>query len=109
MNLGEYLSDRAVEIAHQTMGEIEAGNLKNRQQVREFIDHQLGQTSSDLLALASGASSPLIASLTASMQPMIEQVLSDYTPTFAAVSGGMLAFAVLLGIWVSKKTFERAW
>jgi hypothetical protein len=35
-------------------------------------------------------------------------VLRDWTPSFAAISGGMMALAVLLGIWISKRTFISA-
>jgi hypothetical protein len=48
----------------------------------------------------------------ASMQPTIMQALQDYTPTFAAVSGGMLALSILLGIYISQETYRtkgRLW
>jgi hypothetical protein len=60
----------------------------------------------ELKALATGAASPMMQSAVAAMKPAIMEALQEYTPTFAAVSGGMLALSVLLGIWVAKKTFE---
>jgi hypothetical protein len=108
MNLGEFVERRAVEIAQGALDEIRGGNLRTLGEVEEYVNQGLGQTADDLLALASGTSSPLVQSMMASMQPAIMASLQAYTPMFAAVSGGMLALAVLLGVWVAKPdTFER--
>jgi hypothetical protein len=40
------------------------------------------------------------------VRPQIEQALKDWTPTFAAITGGMVALSVLLGVYISKRTYE---
>jgi hypothetical protein len=42
------------------------------------------------------------------IRPSVEQALKEYTPTFAAISGGMLALSVLLGTYVAKREFRKA-
>jgi len=42
------------------------------------------------------------------IRPSVEQALKDYTPTFAAITGGMLALSVLLGTWIAKREFRKA-
>jgi hypothetical protein len=34
-------------------------------------------------------------------------VLRDWTPSFAAIIGGMAGLAILLGVYVSKRTYTR--
>lgn len=41
------------------------------------------------------------------IKPSMMEALKDYTPTFAAIVGGMIALAVLLGVGVSKRTFRK--
>ena len=108
MTLGEFVQQRAVEIAQGAVDAIHSGQLRTLGEIEGYVNQGLGQTAQDILAMASGTSSPLVQSLMASMQPAIMASLEAYTPTFAAVSGGMLALAVLLGVWVAKPdTFER--
>lgn len=106
MKLSQYVSDRALQIADGTLEAIASGRLRNLGEVEDHLERQLGDVTDELKALATGASSPLIQSMVASMKPAIMEALQEYTPTFAAVSGGMLALAVLLGVWVAKKTYE---
>ena len=40
------------------------------------------------------------------IKPALSQTLTEYTPTFAAVTGGMIALAILSGIWISKRTYQ---
>ncbi len=105
MNLGEYVSEHASRIAQGTLAAIEEGTLSTLGEIEEHIDRQLGDITDELKALATGASSPMMASAVASMKPAIMEALQEYTPTFAAISGGMLALAVLLGVWVAQKTY----
>ena len=106
MNLAGYVSEYATKVAQATLGEIEAGNLTSLGEVEDYVELQLGDVTDELKAIATGASSPLMASMVQSMKPAIMEALQDYTPTFAAVSGGMIALSVLLGIWVAKRTYE---
>jgi hypothetical protein len=108
MNLGDYVSIRACQVARRTLDGIRSGELQTMGDIDNHVSRELGAVTDDLMSIASGASSPMIQSMVASMKPAILEVLQEYTPTFAAVSGGMLAIAVLLGVWIAKPdTFER--
>lgn len=101
-----YVSEYATQIAQSTIDKIMAGELGTMGEIDEYVDGRLGDITDDLKAVASGSASPLMQSAIESMKPAIFQALQDYTPTFAAVSGGMLALAVLLGVWVAQRTYE---
>jgi len=105
VNLADYVSDRACRIARGTLAEIECGALSTLGEIEEHVERELGDIADELKSLATGAASPMMQSAVASMKPAIMEALQDYTPTFAAVSGGMLALAVLLGVWVAQKTY----
>src|SRR5579859_73654 len=107
MNLGEYLVQIGTQVGQAAADEIRSGRIKTMGELEEFVDRGLGQSIDDLTALASGASSPMIQSMMTSMKPTIMQALSDYTPTFAAITGGLLALSVLLGVWVAQETYVR--
>jgi hypothetical protein len=109
MTLGEFVQQRSVEIAQGALDAIHSGDLKTLGEVQDYVNRGLGQTAADVTALFSGTSSPLVQSMMASMQPAILQSLQDYTPMFAAVTGGMLALAVLLGVWVAKPDTFESW
>lgn len=106
MNLGDYVSEKAILIARSTLDGIEDGRFRTFDEIDGHVNGQLGDVADELKALATGAASPMMQSAVAAMKPAIMEALQEYTPTFAAVSGGMLALSVLLGIWVAKKTFE---
>ena len=106
MNLGAYVSQKSILIARSTLDGMESGRLRSYEEIDDHVTRQLGDITDELKALATGSASPLAQSAVAAMKPAIMEALQDYTPTFAAVSGGMLALAVLLGVWVAKKTFE---
>jgi hypothetical protein len=108
MNFGAYVSQKAILIARNTLDGIEDGRLKTLGEIDDHVTLELGDVTDELKALATGAASPMMTSAVAAMKPAIMEALQEYTPTFAAVSGGMLALAVLLGVWVAKPdTFER--
>lgn len=107
MNLGEYVVQAATRVGQQAVDGIRSGQIRTMGELEEFVDRGLGQSAQDLLAMASGASSPMVQSMMESMKPTIMQVLSDYTPTFAAITGGLLALSVLLGVWVAQETYVR--
>jgi hypothetical protein len=107
MTLGEYVTGAAVRIARNTLDGIETGDLRSLGEVDEYIQAQLGELGDDIGDALSTITQPAVQKAIDSMKPAIMQALEDYTPTFAAISGGMLALAVLLGVYVSKLTFER--
>jgi hypothetical protein len=105
VNVAEYVSEHAARIAQGTVRAIDAGVLSTLGEIEEHIDRELGDITDELKAVATGAASPMMQSAIASMKPAIMEALHDYTPTFAAISGGMLALAVLLGVYVAQKTY----
>lgn len=72
--------------------------------VSKFFESQGPQIASSM--------APYIESMTKKavdvIRPSVEQALRDYTPTFAAITGGMLGLAVLLGTWVAKNEFRKS-
>lgn len=105
MNIADYVSTHAARIARGTLDAIDAGVLGTLGEIEDHVERELGDVTDELKALATGAASPMMQSAVASMKPAIMEALQEYTPTFAAVSGGMLALAVLLGVWVAQKTY----
>lgn len=108
MNLGEYIVQKSTKIGQDAIDGVRSGRIRTMGELEEFVDRGLGQSVQDLTALVSGASSPMVQSMMESMKPTIMQALSDYTPTFAAITGGLLALSVLLGVWVAQETGLRA-
>lgn len=104
MTLGEFVFNQADRITRRTAQGILSGELRTMGDVDEFVTRELGAITD---ILTGDIVDPYIQKAIEAVKPAVMQVLEDYTPTFAAVSGGMLALAVLLGVYVSKKTFER--
>lgn len=107
MNLGEYCVQAGTKVGQAAIDGVRSGRIRSMGELEEFVERGLGQSIQDLTALASGASSPMVQSMMESMKPTIMQALSDYTPTFAAITGGLLALSVLLGVWVAQETYVR--
>ena len=112
MNLGEYVSAQAIRIARGTIEGIELGDLRSLGEIDEYVTRQLGDVMDTVTGIFSGQAvadltAPAVQKAIDTIKPAILEALRDYTPTFAAVSGGMLALAVLLGVWVAKETFTR--
>jgi len=42
------------------------------------------------------------------IKPSVMQALKDYTPTFAAVSGAMIALSVLAGTYLARREFRKS-
>jgi len=42
------------------------------------------------------------------IKPSVMQALKEYTPTFAAVSGAMIALSVLAGTYLARREFRKA-
>lgn len=107
MYLGDYVVRESTKVAQAAIEGIRLGRIRTLGELDDFVSGSLGQSAADVAAMFTGSSSPMVQSLVESMKPAVMQVLQDYTPTFAAVSGGMLALAVLLGVYVAKETFQR--
>ena len=112
MTLGEYVQIETTRLAHSALDAIERGEIRNSAQLGEYVHEGLGQLTAALTSILGGAATSAIATpamqaAAQAFEPVLEQALSDYLPTFAAVTGGLLAVSVLLGVWVAKETFHR--
>jgi hypothetical protein len=41
------------------------------------------------------------------IKPSMKQALEEYTPTFAAIVGGMFGLSVLLGSWIARREMRK--
>lgn len=67
--------------------------------VKAFFDKYGSNIASQLAAYAEPAAQKAVETV----KPALQQVLTEYTPTFAAVAGGMIALSVLMGVWIAKR------
>jgi len=71
--------------------------------IANAIANYFSQHGDELAASMSEYVAPLTQKAMDVIKPSVYEALRDYTPTFAAVSGGMLALAVFLGIWIARR------
>lgn len=69
-----------------------------QQQLNSYLDKFGPALSAKLVSIAEPAAKKA-ADL---VRPEVEASLARYTPQFAAIAGGMMGLAVLLGVWISK-------
>ena len=109
MNLGEFALGAACEVAAEAVCLARDGQLRSMGEVHEYVDSRLGSIIDDLMPTAKDEVAALMTPATKqaieAMKPAIYEALRDWTPPMAAIVGGMAAMAVLLGVWVSKRTF----
>ncbi len=41
------------------------------------------------------------------VKPSVMEALKEYTPTFAAIAGGMIGLSVILGTWIARREFRK--
>jgi len=51
---------------------------------------------------------PAVEKSVAAVKPMLDEMLKKYAPTAFAITGGLIAMSVLLGVYVAKKTYQRS-
>lgn len=109
MNLYGLAADAAAELAVDALGRVRLGELRSIDEVSDHVRSGMGSIFDALLPSAKQEFATLIEPATQraveAIKPAMYDVLRDWTPSFAAISGGMMALAVLLGIWISKRTF----
>ena len=71
--------------------------------IANAIANYFSQHGEELAASMSQYVEPLTQKAVDVIKPSVYEALRDYTPTFAAVSGGMLALAVFLGLWIARR------
>ena len=109
MNLGELVLDAACDAAAEAICLTRDGQLHSMGEVHEYVSGRLGSIIDDLMPTAKDEISALMTPATKqaveAIKPAIYEALRDWTPPMAAIVGGMAAMAVLLGVWISKRTF----
>ena len=101
--------DAACNAAIDALQRVKAGEIRSLAGVEEYVETQLAGILDFLMPAAKEEVASLFAPATQqaveAIKPAMYDVLRDWTPSFAAIVGGMAGLAVLLGVWVSKKTF----
>jgi hypothetical protein len=111
MNLVALIPEATAVAANDAVRQVQLGELSDVLGVEKYIGDaldkffaQYGPGLADKLAVYI---EPATKKAVEIIKPSVEQALKDYTPTFAAITGGMLALSVLLGVWISKRTYQH--
>jgi len=101
--------DAASDAAIDALRRVRAGQIRSLAGVEEYVETRLSGILDILMPAAKEEVSALLAPATQqavdAIKPAMYDVLRDWTPSFASIIGGMAGLAVLLGVWVSKKTY----
>jgi hypothetical protein len=104
--------DAAVQSAREALDRVYTGEIRSLAGVEEYVETRLGGILDFLMPTAKEEVSALLAPATKNavdaIKPAMYEVLRDWTPSFAAIVGGMAGLAILLGVQVSKSTFTRS-
>lgn len=101
--------DAASNAAVDALARVRAGEIRSLAGVEEYVEVRLSGILDLLMPAAKEELLVLLAPATKqaveAIKPAMYEVLRDWTPSFAAIIGGMAGLAVLLGVWVSKRTY----
>lgn len=101
--------DAAADAAIDALRKVRAGQIQSLAGVEEYVGGRLNGILDFLMPAAKDEVSALLAPATQqavdAIKPAMYDVLRDWTPSFAAIVGGMAGLAILLGVYVSKKTY----
>lgn len=102
----------ATEAAVDALRRVQTGEIRSLAGVEEHVGNRLNGVLDFLMPAAKEEVSALLAPATKqaveAIKPAMYEVLRDWTPSFAAIIGGVVGLAVLLGVQVSKQTFTRS-
>lgn len=100
----------ASEAAIDALRHVRDGRISSLSGVEEYVSGRLQGILDFLMPAAKEEVSSLLAPATQqavdAIKPAMYEALRDWTPSFAAIVGGMAGLAILLGVWVSKKTYS---
>lgn len=109
MGLAGTVLDAASLSAAEAVQGVRLGYLHSLEEVEEYVEVRLGSILDILMPSAKDELTALVTPATQqaveAIKPAIYEALRDWTPSFATIMGGMIALSVLLGVWVSKRTF----
>lgn len=101
--------DAACTAAREALDRVYAGEIQSLAGVEEYVEGRMGGILDFIMPAAKEEVTALLAPATQqaieAIKPAMYDVLRDWTPSFAAIVGGMAGLAILLGVWVSKKTY----
>jgi hypothetical protein len=101
--------DAATEAAIDALRLARAGKIRSMAEAEQFVGDRLSGILDVFMPALKDEAASILAPATQqavdAIKPAMYQVLNDWTPAFAAIVGGMAGLAILLGVWVSKKTF----
>ena len=99
----------AADAAVDALRRVRAGEIRSLAGVEEHVESRLSGILDFLMPMAKEEVSSLLAPATKqaveAIKPAMYEVLRDWTPSFAAIIGGVVGLAILLGVQVSRKTF----
>lgn len=106
-----YVLNAAADAAGEALHRVRAGEIRSLSGVEEYVETRLSGILDLLMPAAKEEVSALLAPATQqaveAIKPAMYDVLRDWTPSFAAIVGGMAGLAILLGVYVSKQTYTR--
>jgi hypothetical protein len=101
--------DAATEAAIDALKLARAGKIRSMADAEQYVEGRLSGILDAILPSIKDEAASILAPATQqavdAIKPAMYQVLNDWTPAFAAIVGGMAGLAILLGVYVSKKTF----
>lgn len=101
--------DAAVQAAREALDRVYRGDITSLAGAEDYVETRLGSILDILMPAAKEEVTALLAPATQqaieAIKPAMYDVLRDWTPSFAAIIGGMAGLAILLGVYVSKKTY----
>lgn len=112
MNAYDTVVSAATAAAVDALTKMRAGQIRSISGAEQHVQAHLGSILDTLMPSIKEEAMVLLAPATQqaieAMKPAMYEVLRDWTPSFAAIVGGMAGLAILLGVYVSKKTYTRA-
>lgn len=104
--------DAAADAAVSALRRVRTGEIRSLSGVEEYVSDRLGGVLDFLMPAAKEEVSALLAPATKqaieAIKPAMYEALRDWTPSFAAIVGGMAGLAILLGVQVSRQTYTRS-
>jgi hypothetical protein len=111
VNAYDTVMNAAAEAAVDTIRRLRSGEIRSVAGAEENVHARLGSILDVLMPSLKDEAQTLLAPATQqaieAMKPAMYEVLRDWTPSFAAIVGGMAGLAILLGVYVSKQTYTR--
>ncbi len=109
MSLAGLLADAATDGAVGALEMVRLGELKSMDEVDAYMGAYMDGILDFIMPSAKQEFASLVAPATQqaidAVKPAMYEVLRDWTPSIASIVGGMAGLAVLLGVWVSRRTF----